>query len=135
MQIKAANPTLGSACQGQMEFGTVSEASVATVDHDVSIAAQRFLISAPVFMDAEAFGVTVSRRPQATPAMLTNYEMARLLDVLSHAQVKVHESPEGESEFPMWLVSSDCRDAQPRVVWLIISRHDGTGYRISLSDL
>ena len=49
---------------------------------DVSSVAVVAAFAGHVTMDAEAFGVTVSRRPGACDTNLTGYERGRLLDVL-----------------------------------------------------
>lgn len=89
-------------------------------------------------MQAECFGVAVTRRPGAKPENLTAYELHRVLDVMVHVRDNLQQQPEpaevGECEFPMWVVSSDSRDAQPRVVWLVFHMDRALGRcRISLS--
>ncbi len=122
------------ACNGQLPH--VEESDKPTHRVDVSAAAQDVLLYGAVSMDAEAFGVTVSRRLGAAPANLTPYERGRLLDVLCHAHA-VHRrcTPEEEVTFPIWIVSSDARDAKPRAQWLVLSHLDAGGLLIRLSDL
>lgn len=89
-------------------------------------------------MQAECFGVTVTRRPEAKPENLTAYELHRALDVLVHVrdnlQLQSEPAEVRECEFPMWVVSSDSRDAQPRVVWLVFRMDRAHGRcQISLS--
>lgn len=103
---------------------------------DVSTAAVAVLLFGKVLMDAEAFGVTVSRRPGAEGTNLTSYERGRLLDVLCHAQAFQRTcSTQQEANFPVWIVSSDARDAQPRAQWLVMSMQEDGSYLIRLSDL
>ncbi|GEM_PF-2220045 len=102
---------------------------------DVSAYAASALMFGDVRMDAEAFGVTVTRRVDASLDNLSPYERARLLDVLWHAQRKQLACLEGEQAFPVWTISSDARDAQPRNIWLIISRTPQGSYLIGLSDV
>lgn len=102
---------------------------------DVSQAAKSVMFAGELAMDCEAFGVTVTRRPGATESNLTPYERARLLDVLCHAQSIQRQAQDGEKEFPIWIVSSDARDARTRAIWLSISKTDRGSYLIRLSDI
>lgn len=135
MQCKAADPVQDSRFQSPKSTDQAPVGAAASQEQDVSVLAQRFLFASRVFVEAEAFGVTVTRRPRACVEVLDASEMARLLDLLSHASARLQECQEGEVEFPMWVVSSDCRDAKPRPVWLVLCQLDGRGYRISLSDV
>lgn len=101
---------------------------------DVSSVAVVAAFAGHVTMDAEAFGVTVSRRPGACDTDLTGYERGRLLDVLCHAKAVQRQCQEHETEFPVWVVSSDARDARPRVLWMAIRKEPNGGYHIHLSD-
>ncbi len=103
---------------------------------DVSAAATAALLFGRVFMDAEAFGVAVSRRPGAEGSNLTPYERGRLLDVLCHAQaIQRTCNAQQEASFPVWIVSSDARDAKPRAQWLVMCLQEDGSYLIRLSDL
>lgn len=115
---------------------------------DVSQVAAAAALYGTVLMDAEAFGVTVTRRPGATGPQLaarprtgdrmalSPHERGRLLDVLCHAQaVQGKCSITQETSFPVWIVSSDARDAQPRAVWLVMTRRPSGAFHIKLSDL
>lgn len=135
MQCKAAGPSQDSRFQSPQSADQAPVGATDSQAQDVSVLAQRFLFASPVLVDAEAYGVTVTRRQGAGVAELDPPEEARLLDLLSHASARLHECQEGEVEFPMWVVSSDCRDAKPRPVWLVLGQLEGGGYRISLSDV
>ena len=115
----------------------VEESGAPTINRiDVSTVAQAVLLFGTVLMDAEAFGVTVSRRPGANGQNLTPYERSRLLDVLCHAQaIQRTCNAQQEASFPVWIVSSDARDSQPRSQWLVMSLQDNGSYFIRLSDM
>jgi hypothetical protein len=102
---------------------------------DVSAYANSALMLGEVHVTTEAFGVTVTRRADAGVANLTGYERARLLDVMSHARRKQLECGNDEQAFPIWLISSDARDVQPRNIWLTIRRTPLGHYLIDLSDV
>ncbi len=102
---------------------------------DVSEVAQSALFYGHVVMEAEAFGMTVSRRPGANGTNLSPYERTRLLDVLCHAQCFRQKSKSSESTLPVWLVSSDARDARARTHWFAMKRDLAGTYVIRLSDL
>lgn len=105
---------------------------------DVSASARAIALALTVKVDAEAFGVTVTRRPGANEHNLAGSERVRLLGLL--AEVKdllmkcdAQESDAQEKQFPIWVVSSDARDAKPRMLWLEI-RAQANGYAIGLTD-
>ena len=102
---------------------------------DVSNTAQAVLFCCPVLMDAEAFGVTVTRRDGARPDNLSADERTRLLDVLCHAQGFQTQAFEREHRFPIWIVSSDARDARHRTHWLVLARDPLGRFLITLSDV
>lgn len=118
-----------------LQFGNGHDADLVDVS---TIAAQAVLLfGGGVRMDAEAFGVTVSRRDGATQASLSPHERGRLLDVLCHAHAVHGQCNELQPAvtFPVWIVSSDARDSKPRATWLALTRDDRGGYVIGLSDL
>ena len=100
---------------------------------DVTKTARDLLFPEAVMMDPEAFGVCVTRRQDANEGNLTPHERARLLDVLCHAQSVQRQARFAAKEFPIWVVSSDARDARPRALWLTL-RWVAYGYNIKLSD-
>lgn len=104
---------------------------------DVSLLAQAVLLFGNVRMDAEAFGVTVSRRQGAATSALTPNERDRLLDVLCHAHAVRGQCKtlRHAVTFPVWVVSSDASDPKPRVTWLVLTRDERGGYVIGLSDV
>jgi hypothetical protein len=103
---------------------------------DVSHVAQSVLFYGHIVMEAEAFGMAVTRRPGADGTDLTPYERTRLLDVLCHAQCFRQKSEFSECTFAVWLVSSDARDSRARTHWFAMKRDDSTGiYLVRLSDL
>lgn len=127
MQMFAAGAPTGDA-----EFALAStEQTAERVDVTATAISLHFALD--VYMDAEAFGVAVTRRQGAANQQLTPDERARLLDVLCHAQIYQAKCHIEEKVFQVWLVPSDARDAKPRLMWLTIRR--GTdAYFISLSD-
>lgn len=105
---------------------------------DVSASARAIALALTVKVDAEAFGVTVTRRPGANESNLTDCERVRLLGVLAEVKdllMKCDADAAGvqEKQFPFWIVSSDARDAKPRMLWLEI-RAQANGYAIGLTD-
>lgn len=130
MQTNAISGATRSAYQGSEGAMLPAQAQ----DKNVSWTAQRAMFCGPVTMESEAFGVLVTRRPEAVVSRLTPYEEARLLDVLCHAKNHVIDCQEQETEFPTWVVSSDARDTQPRVAWLAMRREESGAYRIRLSE-
>lgn len=102
---------------------------------DVSMYAHSALMFGDVRMDAEAFGVCVSRRTDATVENLSFDERAHLLDVLTHARRCQLDAIELDQSFCVWLVSCDARDRQPRNAWLTLSRRRDGVFLIGLSDL
>lgn len=104
---------------------------------DVSRQARRLCLSSRVLIEAEAFGVLVTRRPGAGASALSSYEEARLLDVLVHmkdALVRCEEG-NGECEFPVWTISSDARDVKPRAIWITLQKEQDESYRLAMSDV
>ena len=99
---------------------------------EVSGVANDAAFAGHVTMDAEAFGVSVSRRTGACDTNLIGNERGRLLDVLCHAKAVQRQCQEGETEFPVWIVSSDARDARPRVLWMAMRKESDGGYHIRL---
>lgn len=102
-------------------------------DIDVSTVARRLQFFRPVFMEAEAFGIFVTRRDTATTANLDAAEQVRLLDVLSVASAFMGNCDEEAKQFEHWLIPSDARDAKPRQMWGEVQQR-GDSYRISLVD-
>lgn len=102
---------------------------------DVTPYAMSALLFGQVHMDPEAFGVTVTRRIDASINSLTGYERARLLDVLQSARRAQLECDESPKTFTVFTISSDARDAQARNYWLTIERAPHGVYQIALSDL
>ena len=92
---------------------------------DVSAYAHSSLMFGDVALDAEAFGVAVTRRPDASIDNLNVDERGRLLDLLWHAQKVQMECIEGQRTFSLWTISSDARDMQPRNLYLTMRRHPG----------
>lgn len=92
---------------------------------DVSSYAQSALMFGDVSMEAEAFGVAVTRRQDAKVDNLDALERARLLDVLLHAQKVQMDCIEGQRTFNLWAISSDARDMQPRNLYLTMRRLHG----------
>jgi hypothetical protein len=102
---------------------------------DVSRYARRLSVGVSVVMDAELFGILVTRRPDAKIATLSSYEEGRLLDVLVHMREALPRSDESGGEFHIWAISSDAGDAKARVHWVTMKRNtDGGNYRLSMSD-
>lgn len=99
---------------------------------DVTSVAGQLMIPGPVFMDAEAFGVAVSRRQDARESLLA-IERTRLLDVLCHARVLLSTGLEDAQAFQVWLVPTDAGDGKPRLVWFKLSK-PGDSYLIELND-
>jgi hypothetical protein len=130
MQTNAISGATRSAYQGSEGAMLPAQAQ----DKNVSRSAQRAMFCGSVTMESEAFGVLVTRRPEAITSKLTPYEEARLLDVLCHAKHHLNECQEQETEFPTWVVSSDARDTQPRVTWLAMRKEATGAYRIRLSE-
>ena len=128
MQMNATVQNHGHA--NSAHAGTVNAASRVNVTHT----AISMMYAHEVYMDAEAFGVAVTRRPGAASQQLTPYERSRLLDVLCHAQIYQAQCEGEDKVFQVWLVPSDAQDAKPRLMWFTI-RKDVDAYLISLSDL
>lgn len=101
---------------------------------DVSAMAPRAMFAGRAVMDAETFGVAVTRRQNAEMSNLTPTEQGRLLDVLVHARAVQHQCNADGHEFPLWLVSSDTRDNRARAVWMTVQKVDQGAYTITLSD-
>lgn len=101
---------------------------------DVSAMAPRAMFAGHAVMDAETFGVAVTRRQDAEMSNLTPTEQSRLLDVLVHARAVQHQCDDEGREFPLWLVSSDTRDNRARAVWMTMRKVDQGAYTITLSD-
>lgn len=128
MQMNATGGTPGTA---DWEHASTEKAATRV---DVTSAAMSVMYAQEVYMDAEAFGVAVTRRPGAASQQLTPYERSRLLDVLCHAQIFQAKCHEEDKVFQVWLVPSDAQDAKPRLMWFTI-RKDANAYLIALSDL
>ena len=101
---------------------------------DVSRHAWRLSVCASVHIDPEAFGVMVTRRPDAKVTSLTAYEESRLLDVLVHMKEALPRCNENGCEFQVWVISSDARDAKPRVQWVTLEKGAQGSYELCLSD-
>lgn len=121
------------ACNAQPSQAAAADLSQQAID--VSFIAESVLFYGHVVMEAEAFGMTVSRRPGANGTNLTAYERTRLLDVLCHAQCFRQKSETSESTFAVWLVSSDARDSRARTHWFAMKRNESGVFVIRLSDL
>lgn len=102
---------------------------------DISQVAQAVLFYGSVAMDAEAFGVTVTRRGGVDGSNLTSEERTRLLDVLCHAQSIQAQCRRSSKTFPVWIVSCDARDARPRAHWLSLAPVGPGQFIIRLSDV
>lgn len=131
MQIDSQVLTAGPAFQAHAVISSLPEAS----EIEVTQVAQRAMFAGAVALDAEAFGVAVTRRPGATLSNLTAHESSRLIDVLCHAKNSQHLCQEQESEFSVWVVSSDARDARPRALWFTMHKAPDASYHIRLSDV
>ncbi len=105
-----------------------------TNDVDVSYTGRMVQFWSPVVLDAETFGVLVTRRTGASGTNLVPQESARLLDVLVAAKEFMGQCEEEPRQFNLWVISSDARDAKPRNVWLELKKQAGA-YRISLTDM
>lgn len=103
-------------------------------DLDVTSIAIAALMYGTVLVDAEAFGVTVSRREGADVSNLTYDERTRLLDVLCHAQC-MQARGDDCSTFAVWIISSDARDLHPRAHYLTLNRISSDRFVIRLSDV
>ena len=101
---------------------------------DVSRQARRLSGPARVFMDAEAFGVLVTRRPDANATSLSSYEDSRLLDVLVHMKDVLPRCEDSGCEFQIWAISSDARDAKARCHWVSLEKGNDGSYRLSMTD-
>ncbi len=99
---------------------------------DVSAHAHQALMFGAVYMEAEAFGVAVTRRTDASADNLTMAERARLLDVLLHARDVQADCIGARRTFSVWTVSSDARDNQARMLWLSMT-DEGGAFVIRLS--
>lgn len=99
---------------------------------DVSEHAHQALMFGSVSMEAEAFGVAVTRRADAAAHNLTMAERARLLDVLLHAREVQAACIGARRTFSVWTVSSDARDNQARMLWLSLT-DEGGAFVIRLS--
>lgn len=131
MQFRTMGPQTGPAFS---QLGNTMERSAVMVD--VSRHARRLCLGVRVAMDAEAFGVMVTRRPDAKASSLTPYEESRLLDVLVHmkgAMSRIEEG-QGECEFSVWAISSDARDSRARAVWMTMVRNEDLSFGLRLSD-
>lgn len=84
-------------------------------------------------IEAEAFGVLITRRPMATENDLTAYETARLLDVLFHAREFIGQCDEEPRQFNMWVLPSDACDSKARNLWLQLEVTTA-GYHIRMTD-
>lgn len=100
---------------------------------DVTPLARYVQFGRPVLLDAETFGVTVTRRETADTSNLTPPEAARLLDLLIAAKPFIGCCDEELRQFEHWVVSSDARDNRPRCVWMQISL-SGANYVITMTD-
>lgn len=103
-------------------------------DLDVSAAAAVFGFARPVHMEAESFGVLVTRRPGARADALRGYEQARLLSVLASAAEFIGQCDEEPRQVQHWEIPSDSRDGLPRCMWIQLEIAAG-GYRLVLTQL
>ena len=101
---------------------------------DVSTVAKQIHFGGPITMDAEAFGVLVTRREGAQAGNLLTHEHSRLLDVLVSAKEWLGQCDEEERQFNIWTISSDARDARARNVWLEMGKVDQS-HHITLTDM
>ena len=101
---------------------------------DVSHQCSRLNGPAHVFMEAEAFGVLVTRRPGADPTLLSSYEDSRLLDVLVHMKDALPRCEESGCEFQIWAISSDARDAKARCHWVSLEKGNDGSYLLFMTD-
>lgn len=101
---------------------------------DVSFLAARLSITAVVLMEAEAFGVLVTRRPGVKVSELTRYEESRLLDVLVHMKESLIRCDGEGCEFSLWAIPSDCCDSRARVHWMELIKDGDGACRLALSD-
>lgn len=101
---------------------------------DVSRHARRLIVTASVLMEAEAFGVLVTRRPDANVTSLSSYESSRLLDVLVHMKEALPRCEDSGCDFQIWTISSDARDAKARCHWVSLEKGADGRYRLSMSD-
>lgn len=99
---------------------------------DVTHTANSLMFHGEVFMDAEAFGVAVTRRQEARKALNT-VERTRLLDVLCHAEIYRGACQSEAKAFQVWLVPTDAQDGKVRLTWFQI-RKDSGSYVIELND-
>jgi len=131
MQFRTMGPEAGPAFS---QLGNTMESSAVMVD--VSRHARRLCLGIHLTMDSEAFGVLVTRRPDAKASSLTPYEESRLLDVLVHMKEAMSRIEEGqdECEFSVWAISSDARDSRARAVWMTMVRNEDRSYGLLLSD-
>lgn len=101
---------------------------------NVSPFADRLNIVAEVWMEAEAFGVLVTRRPGARVDELTSYEESRLLDVLVHMKEALSRCDDDGCEFNLWAIPSDSRDSKARAHWLDLAKGNEGVCHLSLSN-
>lgn len=99
---------------------------------DVTQTANSLMFHGQVFMDAEAFGVAVTRRQDARKA-LSAVERTRLLDVLCHADIYRGACESEAKAFQVWLVPTDAQDGKVRLTWFQIRKESGR-YVIELND-
>lgn len=118
-----ANPLCGASTTSEVAHSTPV---------DVSASARCFGFARSVHMDAEAFGVLVTRRPAAQAAELRPYERARLLAALASLAEYVGQCDEEPRQVEHWVISSDSRDNLPRCLWIQLEVTP-VGYLVTLT--
>lgn len=101
---------------------------------DITSVAQKLHFWRKVNMDAEAFGVLVTRRPCTDASDLLEHEATRLLAVLVEAKEFMGQVDAEAKQFEIAAIPSDARDGKARTFWCeLASQNDA--YLITLADI
>lgn len=98
---------------------------------NVTTFATLFGFGLPVRMEAETFGVLVTRRPGASTADVRPYERSRLLATLATVVPYLGCCDEEPCQAEHWVIPSDSMDGLARCMWVQLAI-EGDGYVISM---
>lgn len=101
---------------------------------EVSHIANKVHFGHPVFVEAETYGVLVTRRSASEAHSLTTHENTRLLDLLIAAKEFMGGCDEEARQFEFWAIPSDARDHKARMVWISMEFKGGQ-YELTMTQL
>lgn len=101
---------------------------------DVSHTAQKAHFGRPVVVEAETFGVLVTRHSTLVENGLTTQEQSRLLDLLIAAKEFMGACDDEPRQFEFWAIPSDARDQKARMVWINMELNGGR-YELVMTQL